>query len=96
MKKIIALLMVCGMCILPSTGQAQGIESGDSTFSIYGGVGTALQKSGLNVDGKDLSWGNIGGEFGLSYLYFTSPYLGFGADVHYAGFISPVTGIGIH
>lgn len=86
MKKIMVLLMMLGMCAFPCTSKAQGIESGDSMFSIYGGVGTALQKSGLNVGGKDLSWGNIGGEFGLSYLHFLSPYFGFGADVHYAGF----------
>ena len=86
MKKIIMSLLGIGMCLFPTAGFAQGIESGDSLVSIYGGVGTALQKSGLNIDGKDLSWGNIGGELGLSYLYFPSAYFGIGADIHYAGF----------
>lgn len=86
MKKVIVFLMFVGIYMFPAAARAQGIESGDAMFSVYGGLGTALQKSGLNVDGKDLSWGNIGAEFGVSYLYFTSPYFGFGADVHYTGF----------
>ncbi|MBR4592692.1 MAG: outer membrane beta-barrel protein [Elusimicrobiaceae bacterium] len=86
MKRILTIGLLVGIFVFPGVGQAQGIEGGQRLWSIYGGLGTALQKSGLEVDGKNLSWGNIGGELGLSYLYFPSEYFGMGIDLRYAGF----------
>ncbi len=86
MKKILMLLIMVGMCFCSGKSMAQGIEGGESVANFYMGLGSALQKSGMEVDGQNLSWGNIGGDAGLSYLYFVSPYLGLGADIHYAGF----------
>ncbi len=86
MKKVINLLFVLGIFLFPVKGFSQGIYSGQSLVTVYGGVGTALEKSGMELDGKRISWGNIGGEMGLSYLYFPTPFLGLGVDVHYAGF----------
>ena len=86
MKKFLVMLFVISMGLFPAVGQAQGIESGQSMWSIYGGLGTALEKSGLEMDGRNLSWGNLGAEVGLSYLYFPSEYFGMGVDLRYAGF----------
>lgn len=86
MKKILVLLAVLGMCFFSGQSRAQGIESGQSAIDFYLGVGSALQKSGMEVDGQNLSWGNVGGDAGLSYLFFPTPYLGLGADIHFAGF----------
>ena len=80
------LLLFLGMIALPGMSNAQGIEDGESMLSLYGGLGSAMQSSGVEMDGRDLSWGNFGGELGLSYLYFPSAYLGIGADLRYAGF----------
>lgn len=78
--------MLFTLGFFPVTGLAYGIEDGESMFSLYGGLGSAMQSSGMEVDGRDLSWGNFGGELGFSYLYFPSAYLGIGADLRYAGF----------
>ena len=86
MKKFLATLFVVSIVIFPAAGQAQGIEAGQSMWSIYGGLGTALEKSDMEMEGKNLSWGNLGGEIGLSYLYFPSEYFGLGVDLRWAGF----------
>ncbi len=86
MKKILTLLYGISLCLLPVLGRSQGIESGQSMISVYGGLGTALQKSGLELDGESLSWGNIGGEAGLSYLWFPQAQVGIGADLRLASF----------
>ena len=86
MKKILAMLFVISTVVFPAAGWAQGIESGQSMWSIYGGLGTALERSALEIDGQNFSWGNLGGEVGLSYLYFPSEYFGLGIDMRYAGF----------
>ena len=85
MKKILMAVFV-SMCIFPVAGNAQGIEDGDGMVSLYGGLGSALEKSMIEVDGENLSWGNFGAEVGLSYLYFPTSYLGLGLDVHLANF----------
>ena len=86
MKKIQVLAVLIGMCVFAGPSMAQGIESGQSVVDFYLGAGSALQKSGMEVDGQNLSWGKVGADAGISYLYFSSPYLGIGADIHYAGF----------
>ncbi len=86
MNKILTALCIIGMSMLPTLSRAQGIESGQSMISLYGGLGAALQKSGLEADRENLSWGNIGGEVGLSYFWFPDAHLGFGADLNLAGF----------
>lgn len=86
MKKIAMIGVWIGMFLFPVTSFSQGIEAGDSMFSLYGGFGSATQKSGMEIDGKNISWGNLGAELGLSYLYFPSDYLGLGMDMRYAGF----------
>ena len=86
MKKILRMFSLVGMLMFPALGQAQGIEDGQSMFSLYGGLGTALQKSGLEVDGENLSWGNIGGEVGISYFWFPQAHVGIGADLRLASF----------
>ena len=72
--------------LFPVKSMAQGMEGGESLFGAYLGLGSALQKSGMEVDGKDLSWGNVGAEFGLSYLYFPSAYVGIGAALQLGAF----------
>lgn len=91
MNKKIAVLMLGILFFLPIAGNAQGVWGGQSTANLYVGVGSALGKSGMEIDGQNLSWGNVGGELGLSYLYFASPYLALGADIHYAGFAGTQT-----
>ena len=86
MKWIRNIFWIVSICFFSSISPAQAIQRGEDTVSVYGGLGTALQKSGLEIDGKRLSWGNIGTELGFSYFYFPSEYMGIGVDVHYAGF----------
>ncbi len=86
MKKLGMLFCMLCMSLMPGLSRAQGIENGDSMLSVYLGVGSAVNKSGLEVEGKNLSWGNIGWEGGLSYLYFPVSFLGMGVNIRYAGF----------
>ena len=86
MKKVLTVCLLVGMFFFPAKSFSQGIESGQSAANFYIGFGTALNKSGLEVDGQDLSWGNIGGGAGFSYLYSPTPYFGLGADIHMEGF----------
>lgn len=86
MNKILTALCIIGMSMLPTLSRSQGIESGQSMISLYGGLGTALQKSGLETNRENLSWGNIGGEIGLSYFWFPEAHVGIGADFSLAGF----------
>ena len=86
MKKLLTTLLLGGMILCSLQVRAQGIEAGSSMVSLYAGFGSALEKSDIEINGDNLSWGNIGGELGLSYLFFPTPYLGLGADIRYAGF----------
>ena len=86
MKKILMVGLWAVLLFSPFKSSAQGITAGQGTGNIYFGLGSALEKSDLEVDGKNLSWGNIGGEVGLSYLYFPSEFIGLGVDLHFAGF----------
>ena len=83
MNKVLAALSVCFFAVLCS---AQGIEDGQGVLSLYGSLGSALEKSTIEVGGENLSWGNIGAEAGLSYLYFPTAFLGLGFDIHMADF----------
>ena len=86
MKRFLTLLLLGSLFMLTAPVRAQGIESGTSMVSFYGGLAFGLEKSGIELEGKNLSWGNAGGELGLSYLFFPTPYFGLGADLRYAGF----------
>jgi len=86
MKKIWMVGLLAVLLLSPLKSSAQGITAGQSTGSIYLGLGSALGKSDLEVDGKNLSWGNIGAEGGLSYIYFPNEFIGLGVDLHFAGF----------
>ena len=68
------------------TVHAEGIQAGKAMISLYGGLTMGLQDSGLNFADKDFAWGHVGGEIGLSGLYFLTEYFGIGADIRYAGF----------
>lgn len=81
------LLLLTVFLLGGSSLYAGGIDSGDFMFSLYGGLGSGLQKTGVEFAGeKDFAWGNFGGEMGLSGMYFSNPYLGLGADIHFSGF----------
>ena len=86
MKKKLMMVLAAVLVFFPAKIFGQGIESGQSMVSLYGGLGSAMEKSDMEIDGKRFAWGNVGAELGLSYLYFPSSYLGLGVDLHYAGF----------
>lgn len=80
------MCVLVGMFLFPAKSFAQGIENGQAVGNFYLGVGSALNKSGMEVDGQDLSWGNVGVDTGFSFLYFPSSFLGIGAEIRYAAF----------
>ena len=86
MKKIPAAGLMIGLLFFPVKSLSQGIMSGQTVANFYVGGGSALNKSGMEVGGQDLSWGNFGGDAGFSYLYFPNPYLALGADIHFGAF----------
>ncbi|MBO4675224.1 MAG: outer membrane beta-barrel protein [Elusimicrobiaceae bacterium] len=90
MRKLMCLLvLLTGLC--PAL-QASGVEEGDFMYNFYAGLGSGLQRSGVEFAGeKDFAWGNFGVDLGLSGMYFSNPYLGLGADIHFSGFVGSDT-----
>ena len=78
--------MMLGLGVFAGTGMAQGIQSGDTQGSVDVWLGSALEKSDLEIDGKRLSWGNLGAGLGMSYLYFPEAHLGLGLGFQYTNF----------
>lgn len=92
MKKLVALAAVLGLlAVYMPSAKAAGIEAGQSMVSLTGGVAIPAQKSGVKIEDDgvtygELYWGNTGGQFGLSYMYFVHEYIGVGLELNDAFF----------
>ncbi len=75
------------MLFFPLTAMGQGVDAGQTFFSLYGGLSAGLQRTGIEFAGeKDFAWGNFGGELGFSVQNFVNPYLSIGGDLRLSGF----------
>ena len=87
MKKLVSVVAILGLlAVYMPSAKAAGIEAGQQMISLTGGVAFPAQKSGVKIEDDDvevgeLPWGNVGGQFGLSYMYFVHEYVGVGLEL---------------
>lgn len=93
MKKLLVVAVMFGLlAVYAPSAKAAGIEAGQHMVSLTGGVAIPAQKSGVKIQDEDdvelteLSWGKVGGQFGLSYMYFVHEYVGVGLELNDAFF----------
>lgn len=87
MKKLAVLgVLLSILCAWPTAVKAEGIQAGDQLASGYVGFGVPLQESGIKEEGTELDWGDVGGSYGVSYLFFPSEYFGVGAELSGSNF----------
>ncbi len=82
MKKLVVLAVA--LFAFGVVSHAQGIEDGNHMFTMSIGAAAGLEDSGVvyYYANEDLSWGEFGGVFGLSYLVFPTKYFGMGVEVN--------------
>ena len=85
MRKLLFIMSL--FFIFPLAAVAGGIETGKSSVNLYFETAAGLQRTGVEfTEGKDYAWGNVGFGTGLSYLYYPTPFIGFGIDGSIKGF----------
>lgn len=84
MKKVLAIVFLSVLCAWPAAAQAQGIEAGDQTVSVFLGGAAPVNESGVKVytaySSDELDWGDAAVSYGAQYLYALTPYFAFGAE----------------
>ena len=83
MKKLIFSCLILFFCVQAFASLTQG----DRLLGVRLGLGIPLESSGVSYLGSDrIGWGTSGVDYGFSYYYLATDYIGLGVDFSYADF----------